>query len=137
MKLPLPTVSKHHRELYEILNGKQSRIYNAAGLMLSDESALLRIGDEREFVFVISVEGELYRAGAIPTCHPFIAQLQLKTFGDSPAIIEQKAALKKWKSMPPGKADEELRRQWGLAVHQPGSIRSEQKEPNAPEVPIV
>jgi len=144
IKLPLPSVSERHRQLYEILTEVRpaNGFYDAAGALLSTESALLRIGDEREYTVALCVEGDVYKVGSIHCSDPSLKNIQITTFDDSPAVRRRKELARKRATMSPEEAkqsEENLRRSWGLLVTAPGAIGTLQEEPqvNHPGVKVT
>jgi len=144
MRLPLPTATPKQRELYEILAGRRGSdgFHNATGMMLGPQSALCRIGDERQFSVVLDVGGELYNVGRIRSADPLIREQadQLTVFGPSPAEQRRLEARKKRAAMSAREKErdvEDMYRGWGLHVSRPrGEPTTSDAKPqsNAPRV---
>ena len=126
VELPLPRVSERQYQLFEVLIGKRSskKFYNASGLLLNNQTALLKVGDERSYVVAIAVGDRLYKAKEVATCHPAIRSINhlVTVFGNSPEEMKIKEIRRRRSLMSSNELELEeikLRRSWGQTVRRP------------------
>ncbi|ANO50844.1 hypothetical protein BA177_06155 [Woeseia oceani] len=131
--LPLPKVTGKLNDLFRVLKGqKRSRdLYNASGMLLGEQAALLRLSDSRQFVLAIEVDGEVYRASEVHCANPMIQALadRMTVFGQSPEELRTQEQAKRRAQMSPEEAQkevEEMYKSWGLTVSaaEPGVKRT-------------
>lgn len=146
-RAPWPKLTGRHLDVWNVLTGnrKAEAVYNAVGVLLADNAALIRLRGEPEFVLAVEISGEVYRTGL--GMSGFAREVEklgdkVKVFPRDPVEVEAERRRREFQAMTEGKKTHalvEMYERQGIKARVVGSPGEGLASPDtvAPRVAII